>query len=123
MGYTRYWTRTNAPFTEDFLAEVRKVLENCKTYGITIRNSLGEGDPVITPVYIALNGDAGCHLDYESFVLDGRQGFGFCKTARRPYDYAVREILKLAADYDIVEAVSDDGENEEIISDLDYLLK
>ena len=125
MGYTRYWDRTNQPITEDFCEAVRKIIEDSKAKGIFIGNAWGEGEPVITPDKIAFNGDASKDLDHEScyFSNEDEIGFDFCKTARKPYDYTVREVLKVAEQMNIITNLRSDGENEEIISDDDYLNK
>ena len=124
MGYTRYWTRTEKPMTEDFLEAVREVLEDCKKRGIKICNWDGHGEPQVTADLVALNGEEredGNDLSHESFVLNNEAEWTFCKTARKPYDYAVRKILKIAKDYGIVKGVSSDGANNKIYSDDDYI--
>lgn len=125
MGYTRYWDRTNQPITEDFCEAVRKIIEDSKAKGIFIGNGWGEGESIITPDEIAFNGDASKDLDHETcyFSNEDEEGFNFCKTARKPYDYTVREVLKVAEQMGIITNLSSDGENEEIISDDDYLNK
>ena len=41
---------------------------------------------------IAINGDGEKGLDHETLFFDDKEtGFNFCKTARKPYDYAVRK--------------------------------
>ena len=122
MGYTRYWERTEKPITEDFLEEVKKIIVDCAKKGIAIRGRDGKGKPVVTTEIISLNGNADYGLYHESFVIDGELGFQFCKTARKPYDYAVRKILKLAKDYGLVTKVSSDGANNKVYSDEEYIL-
>lgn len=126
MGFTRYWDRTEEPFTEDFLDEVREVILDAEKKGIHIYGWNGKGFPEITMEHIRLNGNRACDLDHETFALDGQKeenSWDFCKTARKPYDFVVREILKVAEDYGIVENVSEDDENNEIISDEEYRQK
>lgn len=122
MGYTRYWERTKKPITERFIEKVNNILEDCRIKGITIRNGIGEDDPIVSMNRVVFNGNADRNLDYETFYITNSHdniGFGFCKTARKPYDYAVRKVLKVAEEEGLVVNVSDDGENEEIIND-DY---
>ena len=122
MGYTRYWERTEKPITEGFINGVNEILEDCKVKGITIRNGMGEDEPIVNINKVLFNGDANRNLDHETFYITNSPddiGFGFCKTARKPYDYAVRKALKVAEEEGLVIGVSDDGENEEIIND-DY---
>ena len=61
----------------------------------------------------------------ETFVLnnDELDEFSFCKTRRMPYDYAVREVLKLAEKEGLVFNVSCDyPANDKIYSDEEYIL-
>ena len=127
MGYTRYWTRTNKPYDEDFVEEVRKIIAKCSSLGITICGANGEGSPEISMDQIRINGTTNKDLWHETFCIrnPSHEYFGaerdLCKTARKPYDYAVREILKIAEERGIVEHVTSDGPNDEILSDIDYL--
>lgn len=120
MGYTRYWKRTSKQMNEEFLKFCNEVFKTCKKLGITIRDGWGENEPIVTIDCIAFNGDASKNLDHESFVLNNEVGFNFCKTARKPYDYAVRTILREAFVRGYINELSDDGINEEIISDDEY---
>jgi hypothetical protein len=61
-----------------------------------IRGGMGTGLPVFKKDEILFNGDAKQYLDHESFHLkwnnndgDGGDLWGFCKTARKPYDILV----------------------------------
>ena len=120
MGYTRYWERTDKPIDLDLITYVCEVIADCDEKGIAIRNWTGLGNPIVTLDRIAINGDETLNHDHETFSIDSETGFQFCKTARKPYDYAVRTILKYAEEQGFVKDVSSDGENEEIISDEDY---
>lgn len=124
MGYTRYWERTEKPITDDFLKEVEEIIKDSAKKGIAIRGWDGSGKPILNLTRIALNGNgkADKDLSYESFVIDDEIGFHFCKTARKPYDYTVRKILKLAKDYGLVTKVSSDGANNKVYSDEEYIL-
>ena len=122
MGYTRYWDRTKKKIDEDFVEYVNEVLDDCKEKGIIIRDGYGEGDPIVTLNVISINGNAETDLDHETLYFDNKEtGFNFCKTARKPYDYAVRKILRYAEEVGLIKNLSDDGENEEVISDFEYL--
>lgn len=124
MGYTRYWNRTEKKITSKFVIAVAQVIADCDEKGILIRNGYGEGNPVVTMNEIWINGNRETNLDHETLRFDNNSnnvGFNFCKTARKPYDYAVREILKIAEEMGMVTNVSSDGENDEIISDEEYL--
>ena len=121
MGYTRYWKRTDKEITEDFIEEVRDILNDCARKGIAIRNWDGDGQPEVSLNCIAFNGNRKENLDHESFVIDGQTGFNFCKTARKPYDYAVRKVLKIAENHGLVYDVRSDGANYKVYSDEEYL--
>lgn len=123
MGYTRYWKRTEKPMDTDFVNFCFDVFDTCKKLGITIRNACGNDRPIVTEGKIAFNGDAtrdDKDLSHDSFVLDNRTRYEFCKTARKPYDYAVRTILREALTRGYITDLRDDGINEEIISDDEY---
>ena len=124
MGYTRYWNRTDKPITAEFLEDVLEIIKDCAKKGIAIRGWYGDGRPTVNFERIALNGNekADEDLSHESFIIDNEIGFHFCKTNRKPYDYAVRKILKKAVEYGIVTNVSSDGANNKIYSDEEYIL-
>ena len=122
MGYTRYWERTNKPIDADFVIAVCEIIADCDKRGIKIRNGLGSGNPIVTLDVIAINGDCEHDLSHETCYFDNTEtGFNFCKTARKPYDYAVRKILKYAKENGFATKVSSDGANNRIISDEQYL--
>lgn len=120
MGYTRYWIRTEKPIDADLICYVCDVIEDCNNKGIAIRNWEGKGNPTVTFERIAFNGDHSLYHDHDTFSIGKETGFEFCKTARKPYDYAVRKVLKYAEEQGFVTDVTSDGENEEIISDEEY---
>ena len=111
MGYTNYWNLEKTEFSEEFLEGVKKIIE---VSGIDLANGSGiEGTkPIVEKEVISLNGLE--PEDYETFYLGGEKGFGFCKTARRPYDVVVKAILILAEQYGIVSDFSFDGDKTEI---------
>lgn len=105
---------------------------------ITIKGGQGEGEPEITPSLIWFNGDGSKDLDHETFVLklfdlgnfqsnsdiDKEGVFGFCKTARKPYDLLVCVSLMVAkhhlgADFKI----SSDGDLAEWQEAIDFYEK
>lgn len=126
MGYTRYWDRTNEPITKEFCDEVNKILRDCAHKGIAIRGGDGNGIPIVTTDIISFNGteNAERDLSHETFYISNETnclGFNFCKTARKPYDYAVRRVLSVAKKYGIVTNVRSDGPNDKIYSDEEYI--
>lgn len=121
MGYTRYWERTAKPMDESFVDFCNAVFDTCKKLGISIRGLDGTGEPTATDKAIMFNGDAKHDLYHESFILNDKIGFSFCKTAEKPYDYAVRTILREALTRGYIKGLTDDGFYEDIVSDAEYL--
>ena len=125
MGFTRYWKRTDKKITQEFIIAVNNIIADCDEKGIAIRNGFGTGNPVVTMDKVCVNGDCttGHNLDHETLYIGNEPSdFEFCKTAEKPYDYAVREILKVAEEMRLVTDVSsDDGTYEEIISDEQWI--
>ena len=123
MGYTRYWNRTNEPVTKEFCDEVNKILRDCAHKGIAIRGPYGEGKPIVTLNRVAFNGNTKGEQDlsHETLHIGYETGFNFCKTARKPYDYAVRRVLSVAKKYGLVTNVRSDGPNNKIYSDEEYI--
>lgn len=118
MGYTRYWSRTDKPITEEFVKSAKKIIKDSEDKGIHICGACGQGEPVISSELVSFNGNGALGLDHETCFFDNQErGFNFCKTARKPYDYTVREVLKVAEAEGLIADVSSDGENNEIISD------
>lgn len=122
MGYTRYWTRTEKPLTEEFVAEVKEIIKDSEAKGIHICDGSGNGEPMVTTQEVSFNGDDSIGAAHETcyFVTDEEPQWNFCKTARKPYDYTVKRVLEVAEKYGIVTEVSDDGENE-MITDAEYI--
>lgn len=126
MGYTRYWTRTDKLITNEFISAINSILSDCRTRGITIKGGNGDGNPTITDDAVVFNGDGSRDLDHETFYITNNENelndWQFCKTAEKPYDYAVKRALEEAERLGLVEGVSDDGSVVEM-SDDEYLNK
>lgn len=115
MGYTNYWERTEKPITQEFVKEVKQIIKQSEKFDITIRGRNGEGSPKITLKKIEFNGNGAFGLDHDLFQLNNEKtGFGFCKTARKPYDWTVKKVLAVAKDMGLVTDISDDGEIEHL---------
>lgn len=122
MGYTRYWKRTSKKIDKELIVAVCEIIADCINKGINICNGSGEGNPVVTLDEIAINGNDEVGLSHETFYLGNEESdFEFCKTAYKPYDYAVRKILRYAEQNGYVSDVSEDEEYERIVSDADFL--
>lgn len=98
-GFTRYW-EVEAEFTDEEWEEIkngtRRIISAVESDGISIAGPHGEGQPEITDEMIALNGDKSEGEWHETFLLERDPHSAFCKTARKPYDRAVKSILHLA---------------------------
>jgi hypothetical protein len=100
MGYTHYWRQENGPIDPEswdrIRADAEKLIEAARAGDVAICGWDGTGEPVVDGHEIRLNGE-GPDLDHETFALT-RTGdaFGFCKTARKPYDAVVAGILARA---------------------------
>jgi hypothetical protein len=88
--------------------DLNKILpEIQKDKDFKIKGGLGKGEPRISENEVWFNGDSDFELDHETFGIDlfetgnyrgvddiGKDGvFGFCKTAHKPYDFAVMIAL------------------------------
>jgi hypothetical protein len=88
--------------------DLNKILpEIQKDKDFKIKGGLGKGEPRISENEVWFNGDSDFELDQETFGIDlfetgnyrgvddiGKDGvFGFCKTAHKPYDFAVMIAL------------------------------
>jgi hypothetical protein len=99
MGYTHYWTLNRSLTTDEWsaiTADATAILALAQTRGIVLWYQDDEPDtePVVSGEHIWFNGPT--EDGHETFVLSPlheRDGFNFCKTARKPYDTAVIAIL------------------------------
>lgn len=117
MGYTHYFRlRGKAPSKEQWekiLARVvDEVFEADKYEGILCEEYNKEDRPaVVNDQFITFNGKG--DKGHETFYLSrlNQQDFDFCKTARKPYDYAVVDVLRIVKDEapDWLELSSDGG--------------
>jgi len=90
MGYTHYFHGNDQKGYEAALPTIQKIL---KKYDNILRFELDEEKkkPKITKKMIRFNGiDEEGH---ETFVFKTGKDFNFCKTARKPYDLPVCEVL------------------------------
>lgn len=141
MGYTNNWSPKKLKeneVPEQFWNDCVKALDGVLGSGVHIADGMGEeeyetGRDIINSTTmtdkeypsIVFNGPEELQEDYETFVLcfDGK--WNFCKTARKPYDLAVKCLLILADKYGLLDEWSFDGdcEEEEYIKAHDLLFK
>jgi hypothetical protein len=118
MGYTHYWD--NPGFTEDQWDVVRDHTKKILAAS-TIKVQYEDDDkrpPVRSTELIRFNGveDKG----HETFYLERvpRRTFGFCKTARKPYDEIVVAMLTMLVSVVPEFSWSSDGEFPEFAEGL-----
>jgi hypothetical protein len=88
MGYTHYFTQP-ADFTEDQWTALKKDIDSIMTNAYFIPTELTMDETVI-----CLNGvGADSHETLVIYRNVNRDGWDFCKTARKPYDDIVTAIL------------------------------
>ena len=112
MGYTNYWTPKDlkpGEIPNQFWEEAEKVLGKVISKGVILAN--GNGTEVITDPKKIVDREHGTiifngyeDLSHETFALEFPGDWNFCKTARKPYDLAVKTILMLADRYGLLEA-------------------
>ena len=98
MGYTHYWRFKKTPAEiadgkQKFATAVALFKEGLKKLShIPLGNGVGKEEPIITDTEVCFNGKQ--PDDYETCYMDiESNGFGFCKTARQPYDPVVCLLL------------------------------
>ena len=130
MGYTNYWLPKKLNKDEipaQFWKEAEEILDIIISKGVILatgdgENRLNTGHDIIASSndqkgqeYPAIyfngyrHGQDGEDESYETFGLVFDGDWNFCKTARLPYDLAVKCILMLAEDYDLLAVDKDDG--------------
>lgn len=112
MGYTHYWTFKHPKGIKaaDLEAKYQQAILECAKVAQAYNNALPKGDPERLSGYTAhtkpgtyggldINGKG--EYSHDSFQLREHfsenidSGFGFCKTARRPYDTVVTACLSI----------------------------
>lgn len=134
MGYTHYWRfHRDKMKTEKLRQTFKEVSEEIETLhknlplfrksgyytdkSILIKGGLGEGMPIFNETEIWFNGESKLDMDHETFCISWKDNdaFGFCKTARKPYDLLV--CLSLLSFLDHYESeifvLSSDGDAED----------
>ena len=110
MGYTHYFeskTKFTTANWNKFKKEAKLVFLKYKNI---LANGLGEKNtsPIVTAKFISFNGIQDDSHE-TCFISKTNVGFNFCKTALKPYDVVVVEILKLAQKYNKSIALTSDG--------------
>lgn len=125
MGYAHYWRKTKdaspetwAKFTRFIESAINRVdgksttsAGNFYSQPVKIGDGMGEGDkPTITADEVSFNGID--ELAHETFFIKRteKDGFNFCKTARKPYDVLVVACLVKAKGLGIIDEWSSDGD-------------
>lgn len=109
MGYTHYWD--NTAFTRaqwgEALSRAQKIID---ASGIPLQYEYNvPTSPLLDSHMIRFNGVGDDGHETFTFVFEGSD-FGFCKTARKPYDTVVVAILRMLMDVNPDFKWSSDGE-------------
>jgi hypothetical protein len=97
MGYTHYWNHEEldtGKWEREFVPVARNIIVH-EIDLLCIEFDEEDVDPFLGPEALKLNGKG--EQGHETFMLTvSEDKFGFCKTARKPYDKAVVALLMLA---------------------------
>jgi hypothetical protein len=123
MGYTNYWTDsgTHQAIPTPALRIIKTVLDHAYQAGIVQREYDDSRPPVVTAEEIRFNGIGELGHETFGFRTGAPDPFGFCKTARKPYDDVVMRVLLVLACYRPGFELSSDGAfDHEWIEALDW---
>ena len=129
MSYTHYFEITKKPhqgFWAELMFDVEKLFMNLPTseelsqldydvvHGRLLHGPMGDKKPICNTQRISFNGNAAEEMDHETFTLLPKKMDDYCKTARKPYDFAVCAVLIIAYNHlpDIV-LVTSDGDTDD----------
>lgn len=128
MGYSHYFELTQAPTHTRWArltSDVRRVFHSLPNLAvlqalgvdvdqaIQLRGPLGHGKPLCNRKTIAFNGNKADDTDCETLLLTAKPRRDSCKTARKPYDFAVCAVLLLAEFHLPGFVVDSDGDTDE----------
>lgn len=116
MGYTHYWDLKPTDQTREQVkiafSEVENLFDKLPQHStsaggyyvdepLRLKGGTGTGKIEINHEVLIFNGDAKQGLDHETFYFDLNEmsDFNFCKTARKPYDFAVCVALLAMANH------------------------
>ena len=107
MGYTHYFQRPEKLAKKTFKSFRNEVEEIITKSKVTIVGSMGKrgSDPIITDELVSFNGSGSnshetLHIPrvivegVDFYTKENNLAFQFCKTAEKPYDKVVVEVLK-----------------------------
>jgi hypothetical protein len=99
MGYTHYFTVKKAKLLNKAVRkDLKRVLDKAYNQGLIQKEWNEKGKYELTEKHIRFNGieDDG----HETFYfMANNEGWAFCKTARKPYDKVVMQVLLILKDY------------------------
>lgn len=102
MGYTHYWENDETITSEQWrniCTYAHRLFKAAKENGIPLLYESDEPgtEPDVNEAFIRFNGDD--DDGHETFYLSREAtSFEFCKTARKPYDYVVGDLLWYVAE-------------------------
>ena len=123
MSYAHYWSDNTwrEPISATALRVIKKLSTEAFRAGIIQRGHDDPRPPMVTATELRFNGVGGRGHETFLFQTDGPDPFGFCKTARKPYDDLVmRILLVLGSHRPGFEITSDGAFDHEWIEALDW---
>lgn len=116
MGYTHYWNLEPTEKTKEqvktALTEIANLFDKLPKHStsaggyyvdepLRLKGGMGNGKMHINDELLIFNGDAKQSLNHDAFYFDltNLTEFTYCKTARKPYDFAVCVALLAMANH------------------------
>jgi hypothetical protein len=101
MGFTHYWEHVgiNSEDWRVIAIEAHRLFDTAEEESLLLCREFNEPNtrPEVNESYIQFNGAGEQGHETFRFSREATE-FDFCKTARKPYDDVVEEILKFASD-------------------------
>ena len=101
MGYTHYWTDGGESdvLPAEAVTLIRKITAEAYRRGLIQREDDDSRPPIVTEQEIHFNGVGEEGHEAFHFQPAAADSFGFCKTARKPYDAVVMRVLLVLGTY------------------------
>lgn len=114
MGFTHYWKQANDVDDakwDAFCRDVRAIIDE-SNIAVVREYDNPEERPLISDTKIVFNGIG--EDGHETFWVDrSEHGFGFCKTARKPYDEIVVACCIAGVESGVFNEWSSDGDDKD----------
>ncbi len=101
MGYTHYWTDDGASDTlpAEAVTLIKQITDRAYQQGLIQREHDDPRPPLATAQAVRFNGVGEEGHETFQFATANRGAYGFCKTARKPYDDVVMRVLLILGYY------------------------